>query len=153
MSDPCEMHNLVNTKETIMRKLYNMLTTQKQSLHRDISKPLDYDGANPAKFNQTWSPWLDWQHTQDICLPLEYTLNSSLMMKCVMVVLQTNISEIYSEYINRVDFISTSTMVPNTKKKFQYIYLPWNLQFLLYRTVVNVVVHHTFNTRQQSFML
>jgi hypothetical protein len=59
VSDPCEMHNLANTKETIMRKLYNMLTTQKQSLLPEISKPLDYDGANPAKFNQTWSPWQD----------------------------------------------------------------------------------------------
>jgi hypothetical protein len=59
VSDPCEMHNLANTKETIMRKLYNMLTTEKQSLHHDICKPLDYDGANPAKFNQTWSPWQD----------------------------------------------------------------------------------------------
>jgi len=41
------------------------------------------------------------------------------MMKCVMVVPQTNISEIYSAYINRVDFISSSTMVLNTRKKFQ----------------------------------
>jgi hypothetical protein len=59
VSDPCEMHNLVNTEETIMRKLYNLLTTQKQSLHSEICKPMDYNGANPAKFNQTWSPWQD----------------------------------------------------------------------------------------------
>jgi hypothetical protein len=59
VSDPCEMHNLVNTEETIMRKLYNILTTQKQSLHPQINKPIDYNGANPAKFNQTWSPWQD----------------------------------------------------------------------------------------------
>jgi len=135
--DPCETHNLVNTKETIMRMLYNILTTKKQSLLPDSCQPLDYDGANPAKFNQTWSPWQDWQHTQDICLALVYTLNSSLMMKCVMVVPQTNISEIYSAYINRVDFISSSTMVLNTRKKFQWIYLPWNLKFLLYRTAAN----------------
>lgn len=57
--DPCESHNLVNTYETTMRKLYNKLTMQKQSLHNQISKPMDYDGANPAKFNQTWSPWQD----------------------------------------------------------------------------------------------
>lgn len=59
VEDPCEMHNLVNTEETITRKLYNRLTTQRQSLVSEINKPLDYDGANPAKFNQTWSPWQD----------------------------------------------------------------------------------------------
>lgn len=59
VEDPCEMHNLVNTKETVTRRLYNNLTTQKQSLVSEISKPLDYEGANPAKFNNTWSPWQD----------------------------------------------------------------------------------------------
>lgn len=115
--DPCESHNLVNTYETTMRKLYNKLTMQKQSLHNQISKPMDYDGANPAKFNQTWSPWQDWQHTQDICLALVYTLNSSLMMKHVMVVPQTNISEIYSAYINRVDFHQLKHNGAEHKKK------------------------------------
>jgi hypothetical protein len=114
---------------------------------------VDYDGANPAKFNQTWSPWQDWQHTQDICWALVYTLNSSLMMKCVMVIPQTNISEIYSAYINRVNFISSNIIVLNTRKKFQCIYLPQNFKFLLFMTAVNVVIYHTFNTRQHSFML
>jgi hypothetical protein len=59
VSDPCERHNLANTEETTMRKLYYILTTQKQSLHPQINKSVDYDGANPAKFNQTWSPWQD----------------------------------------------------------------------------------------------
>jgi hypothetical protein len=59
VSDPCETHNLANTEETTMRKLYNILIRQKQSLHLQICKPVDYDGANPAKFNQTWSPWQD----------------------------------------------------------------------------------------------
>jgi hypothetical protein len=36
-----------------------MLTKQKQSLLPESNKPMDYDGANPAKFNQTWSPWQD----------------------------------------------------------------------------------------------
>lgn len=94
VSHPCETHNLVTTEETMMRMLYNKLTTQKQSLHPEIIKQMDYNGANPAKFNQTWSPWQDWQCNQDICFALMYTLNSSLMMKCVMVVPQTNISDL-----------------------------------------------------------
>ena len=59
VSDPCEMHNLANIEETTMRRLYKILTTQKQRLHRQIRKPPDYEGANPEKFNQTWSPWQD----------------------------------------------------------------------------------------------
>jgi hypothetical protein len=59
LSDPCEMHNLATTQETMTRKLYHKLTTEKQKLKPEINKQLDYDGANPAKFNQTWSPWQD----------------------------------------------------------------------------------------------
>jgi hypothetical protein len=49
-------------------------------------------------------------------LLLAYTLNSYLMMQCVMAVPQTNISEIYSAYINRVDFISSSITEVNIEK-------------------------------------
>jgi hypothetical protein len=56
-SDPCEMHNMANAHGTIFRQLFQSLITQKQSLVPQISKSCDCDGANPAKFNYTWSPW------------------------------------------------------------------------------------------------
>jgi hypothetical protein len=59
VSDPCEMHDLANTKETTLRQLYHMLVNQKQSLVPQLTKPQDFDGANPAKFNYTWSSWQD----------------------------------------------------------------------------------------------
>lgn len=59
VSDPCEMHNLANMKETTLRQLYHILVNQKQSLVPQIIKPRDFDGANPAKFNYTWSSWQD----------------------------------------------------------------------------------------------
>jgi hypothetical protein len=59
VADPCEMHNLANMKETTLRQMYHMLVNQKQSLVPQATKPRDYDGANPAKFNDTWSSWQD----------------------------------------------------------------------------------------------
>jgi hypothetical protein len=59
VADPCEMHNLANTKETVLRQMYHKLVSQKQSLVPQITKPRDYNGANPAKFNYTWSSWQD----------------------------------------------------------------------------------------------
>jgi hypothetical protein len=45
------------------------------------------------------------------------------MMKCVVVVPQTNISEIHSAYITTVDFINSSIMVLITRKDFSaFIY-------------------------------
>jgi hypothetical protein len=59
VADPCEMHNLANIKETTLRQMYHTLVHQKQSLVPQINKPRDYDGANPAKFNYTWTSWQD----------------------------------------------------------------------------------------------
>ncbi|KDR13867.1 arylsulfatase B-like [Zootermopsis nevadensis] len=59
VSDPCEMHNLANIHEAVLRQLYHMLIIQKQSLVPQLIKQLDFNGANPAKFNYTWSPWED----------------------------------------------------------------------------------------------
>lgn len=59
VSDPCEMHNLASTKEATLRQLYHMLVDEKESLVPQLTKPRDFDGANPAKFNYTWSSWQD----------------------------------------------------------------------------------------------
>jgi hypothetical protein len=58
-SDPCEMHNLAVINEAVLRQLYHMLISQKQSLVPQQIKQLDFNGANPEKFNYTWSPWKD----------------------------------------------------------------------------------------------
>jgi hypothetical protein len=57
--DPCEINNLANTNERVLRQLYHMLTTQKQSLVPQSTKKRDFNRANPEKFNYTWSPWED----------------------------------------------------------------------------------------------
>lgn len=59
VSDPCETHNLANVNEAVLRQLYYMLVTQKQNLVPQFIKQWDFNGANPAKFNYTWSPWKD----------------------------------------------------------------------------------------------
>ena len=59
VSDPCETQDVSDKNETIARKLYNQLVILKRTLVKQINQPPDIDGANPAKFNNTWSPWRD----------------------------------------------------------------------------------------------
>lgn len=61
VSDPCETRDIASTNEGVARELYRQLLEFKQTLVKQINKPRDIIGANPAKFNNTWSPWLDVQ--------------------------------------------------------------------------------------------
>ena len=59
ITDPCETTDVSTKNEGVARKLYNTLLLYKRTLVGQINKPPDIEGANPAKFNNTWSPWLD----------------------------------------------------------------------------------------------
>ncbi|KAJ9596974.1 hypothetical protein L9F63_012004, partial [Diploptera punctata] len=57
VADPCEMHDMSVTNEATARELYGEMVKLKQTLISQINQPGDIIGANPAKFNNTWSPW------------------------------------------------------------------------------------------------
>jgi hypothetical protein len=58
-TDPCEEINLLDVNADIATKMYNILVTHRQTLIPQLNKPWDITGANPTRFNNTWSPWLD----------------------------------------------------------------------------------------------
>jgi hypothetical protein len=57
--DPCEENNVSGMNADIATELYNILVRHRRSLVPQLNKPLDVDGADPTKFNNTWSSWLD----------------------------------------------------------------------------------------------
>jgi len=58
-TDPCEENDLSATNADIAMKMYNVLLRHRQFLIPQLNKPWDIAGADPAKFNDTWTCWLD----------------------------------------------------------------------------------------------
>jgi hypothetical protein len=57
--DPCEENNLSGTSAGVATAMYNILVRHRQTLIPQLNKPWDISGADPARFNGTWSSWLD----------------------------------------------------------------------------------------------
>lgn len=58
-TDPCEENDLSTTNPDIATKMYHVLLRHKQFLVPQLNKPWDTAGADPAKFSDTWTCWLD----------------------------------------------------------------------------------------------
>jgi len=58
-TDPCEEVNLSGINADITIKMYNILVRHKEALIPQLNKPWDLTGADPTKFNNTWSSWFD----------------------------------------------------------------------------------------------
>lgn len=58
-TDPCEENDLSATNADIATKMYNVLLRHTHLLVPQLNKPWDIAGADPAKFNNTWTSWLD----------------------------------------------------------------------------------------------
>lgn len=56
-SDPCEYIDLAPNNTAIVQRLYNTLKLMRRTLVPQSNQPSDYAAANPARFNNTWSPW------------------------------------------------------------------------------------------------
>ncbi|XP_069677744.1 arylsulfatase B-like [Periplaneta americana] len=59
LSDPCETKNVADYNKNLATNIYNRLVYQRQTLVRQLNVPFDVDGADPTKFNNTWSPWME----------------------------------------------------------------------------------------------
>jgi hypothetical protein len=59
-TDPCEENNLSGTSPDVATTMYNILVRHRQTLIPQLNKPWDITGADPTRFNNTWSSWLDW---------------------------------------------------------------------------------------------
>lgn len=59
-TDPCEQTDLSSTNADIATKMYDLLLRHRRLLVPQLNKPWDLTGADPAKFNNTWTSWLDW---------------------------------------------------------------------------------------------
>lgn len=57
---PCEENDLSTTNADIAMKMYTVLLRHRQFLIPQLNKPWDIAGADPTKFNDTWTCWLDW---------------------------------------------------------------------------------------------
>lgn len=57
--DPCEENNLSGTSADVATAMYNILVRHRQTLIPQLNKPWDITGADPTRFNNTWSSWLD----------------------------------------------------------------------------------------------
>jgi hypothetical protein len=57
--DPCEENNLLDTNADVAAAMYNILVRYRGTLIPQLNKPWDFSGADPTRFNNTWSPWLD----------------------------------------------------------------------------------------------
>ncbi|XP_069677746.1 arylsulfatase B-like [Periplaneta americana] len=56
--DPCETTNLVTSYPQILSTIYRLLQDQRSTLVPQHYFDFDFEGANPLKFNNTWTPWM-----------------------------------------------------------------------------------------------
>lgn len=56
--DPCETHNVAKNHVTVSARLYEALKYYRRLLVPQINLPFD-PAANPARFNNTWSSWVN----------------------------------------------------------------------------------------------
>lgn len=55
--DPCERINVADNNSAITIQMYNDLIFFRSSLIPQSNRPVDIYGADPKKFNNTWSTW------------------------------------------------------------------------------------------------
>ncbi|XP_073998028.1 arylsulfatase B-like isoform X2 [Rhodnius prolixus] len=56
-NDPCEFVDLAPNNTAIVQRLYDTLKLLRRTLVPQSNQPSDYVSADPARFNNTWSPW------------------------------------------------------------------------------------------------
>jgi hypothetical protein len=57
--DPCEMNDLSAEHPNLVQELTELLKNYTATLVPQSNKPLDPVRADPARFNNIWSPWED----------------------------------------------------------------------------------------------
>lgn len=57
-SDPCESSNLAATYRPVALRLRALLSAHRNALVKQSNLQPDVRGANPRRWNGTWSPWL-----------------------------------------------------------------------------------------------
>jgi hypothetical protein len=57
-SDPCESSNLADTYRAVALRLRALLSTHSRALIRQSNLRPDAKGADPRRWNGTWSPWV-----------------------------------------------------------------------------------------------
>ncbi|PNF39716.1 Arylsulfatase B [Cryptotermes secundus] len=57
-SDPCESSNLAETHRSVALRLRALLSAHRNALVKQSNLQPDVRGANPKRWNGTWSPWL-----------------------------------------------------------------------------------------------
>ena len=57
--DPCEMNDLSAEHPSLLQELTELLKNYTATLVPQLNQPLDPVRADPAKFNDIWSPWED----------------------------------------------------------------------------------------------
>lgn len=57
--DPCEMNDLSTKYPEHVQELTELLKNYNSTLERQLNQPLNPVRADPARFNNIWSPWED----------------------------------------------------------------------------------------------
>ncbi|XP_021919140.1 arylsulfatase B-like isoform X2 [Zootermopsis nevadensis] len=57
--DPCETNNLALRHPEVLQEMLDLVSKYKATLIHQLNKPVDVNGSDPRKFNNTWSPWVD----------------------------------------------------------------------------------------------
>jgi hypothetical protein len=58
-ADPCETNNLASSHPEVLQEMLHLVSKYETTLVPQLNKPLDAEGSDPRKFNNTWSPWMD----------------------------------------------------------------------------------------------
>lgn len=56
--DPCESNNLAGTHRNVALHLRSLLLAHRNTLVRQTNLSPDTNGADPRRWNNTWSPWV-----------------------------------------------------------------------------------------------
>ncbi|XP_069692179.1 arylsulfatase B-like isoform X1 [Periplaneta americana] len=59
VEDPCEKNNVASSHPDVVQTMMEMLSKYQESLVPQEQVDPDIDGSDPAKYNNTWSPWKD----------------------------------------------------------------------------------------------
>lgn len=57
-TDPCERNNLADSYPEVLLEMLGLVKKYEATLVPQLNKPADVEGADPRKFNNTWSPWI-----------------------------------------------------------------------------------------------
>jgi len=56
--DPCESNNLAGAKRSVALQLRSLLQVHRNTLVKQTNLSPDIKGADPRRWNGTWSPWV-----------------------------------------------------------------------------------------------